>query len=640
MKKQYVFFSMLSMYLVGTKIVAQNGEDKLEVLEEVIISATKFESKKENTGKVVYKITQKDILNNAGKTVLDMLNTIPGIEIRGTNTNSSEPRSTYIRGGRSRQVLVLIDGVPVSDPSGIDQEYDLRLLSLNQIESIEILKGASSTLYGTGAATGVINIRLKKASKKQVKAVYEANLGTNNTANIRSSDLFDRSQNLNISGILGDVHFLASYGLAGTDGMSSARSNTDTVFEDDLYTSNNGFFKLGYKFNDKLSLESFLNFDEFKYDYDAGNYVDSDVNNGLHTQLRIGVRPRFKYTSGEFYILVTVNKIKRTNTTTSTFVFEGRSTNIDLVNKINFPENKLQLITGFNYQEHSNYTISPFGNIDKEIANFSTKDPYLSLVYIADYGLSATIGGRLNVHSLYGNHFVYDANISYKIINDEKLKIRALSSYSTAFIAPSTYQLFSDFGNTSLQPETSKTIEFGLNSSFKNVLDFSIVYFNREEKDAFIFQSLNAPPFGVYINSGETLKVNGIESEITIKLPKKIQIVAGYTYTNKKQDIDYIPKNKLIASVEVSTIKKTFLSLVYKNTGGRLARYFDANTFATASQDLPVYQLLDINMNHKILDGKVTLFGSVTNLFNEDYEDILGYSTRGRNYKFGLRLQL
>ena len=166
-KSKNVCVAVVSLCLFGTQLFSQEKaqEKKMEQLEEIVISATKFELKKENTGKVIYKISQKDIQRNAGKSVIELLNNVLGIEIRGVNSNPGEPRSTYIRGGRSRQALVLIDGIPLSDPTGIEQSYDLRLISLNQIESIEVLKGASSTLYGSGAGTGVINIILKKASE-------------------------------------------------------------------------------------------------------------------------------------------------------------------------------------------------------------------------------------------------------------------------------------------------------------------------------------------------------------------------------------------------------------------------------------------------------------------------------------------
>ena len=78
--------------------------------------------------------------------------------------------------------------------------------------------------------------------------------------------------------------------------------------------------------------------------------------------------------------------------------------------------------------------------------------------------------------------------------------------------------------------------------------------------------------------------------------------------------------------------------MVYKNVGERTARFFDNNTFTTVETTLPNYSLLDLNANYKLLNETVTFFSAVSNLFNEDYEDILGYSTLGRNYKIGVRL--
>jgi len=182
MKKQLLIAGVLASSLVNTNLFAQSQNEQVEKLDEIVVTATKFNLKKENSGKVITKITQKQLKNNAGKTVIEILNSVAGIDVRGVNANTTEPRSINIRGGRSRQVLVLIDGVPVTDQSAINQEFDLRLLAVSQIESIEILKGASSTLYGSGAATAVINIVLKSPSKDSVSASFETSLGTNNTA--------------------------------------------------------------------------------------------------------------------------------------------------------------------------------------------------------------------------------------------------------------------------------------------------------------------------------------------------------------------------------------------------------------------------------------------------------------------------
>jgi vitamin B12 transporter len=403
--------------------------------------------------------------------------------------------------------------------------------------------------------------------------------------------------------------------------------------------------KLGYKINEKLAIESFLNFDEFEYDYDSGIWADSDVNYGNQTQIRFGIKPSYTYNKGEFYLLASFNKVKRTDINFSTFsnaintsIFKGESTNLDLINKYNFSE-EIQLITGLNYQKHTNNTETPFGDIDKKTANFNTIDPYASVVYISDYGLSVNLGSRLNMHSNYGNHFVYDGNASYQILDDNNFKFRGITSYSTAFIAPSTYQLFSVYGDVNLTPETSKTFEFGFDSSYEKLVDFRAVYFNRTEDEAIIFNNLNAAPWGIYANSSETIKVSGVEADITLRPIQKVKFNVGYTYTDKSADVDYIPSNKLVANVEYYPTQNTFVSLMYKNVGNRFARYYDSVTFSTVETNLPKYNLLDLNANYKLLDDTVTFFASVTNILDEDYDDILGFSTRGRNYKVGVKLQ-
>ena len=235
MKKQLLIAGVLASSLVNTNLFAQSQNEQVEKLDKIVVTATKFNLKKENSGKVITKITQKQLKNNAGKTVIEILNSVAGINVRGVNANTTEPRSINIRGGRSRQVLVLIDGVPVTDQSAINQEFDLRLLAVSQIESIEILKGASSTLYGSGAATAVINIVLKSPSKDSVSASFETSLGTNNTASTSKSNLSDKNQNASINGTLGSFHYLGSYSITGVNGMSAAKSNTSSIFENDHY---------------------------------------------------------------------------------------------------------------------------------------------------------------------------------------------------------------------------------------------------------------------------------------------------------------------------------------------------------------------------------------------------------------------
>lgn len=647
MKKQLIIVGVLACNFVSTNFFAQKKQtqkEKVEMLKEVIITATKFDLKKENTGKVIHLISQKQLQQNAGKSIIEILNTIAGIDVRGVNANLTEPRSINIRGGRSRQVLVLIDGVPVTDQSAINQEFDLRLLAVNQIEKIEILKGASSTLYGSGAATAVINIILKKASKDKISGSFETSLGTNNTSNTSKSSLSDRNQNVTINGNLGDFNFLGSFSLTGVDGMSSAKSNTNVSFEDDAFYSKNGLLKLGYNINKKLSITSFLNYDAFDYDFDTGAFSDSNLNKGNQQQIRVGVQPKFSYQKGQMYFLASVNSVKRNldqynsyANTLDNYQFKGRSINLDLVNKYDF-SSQIQLITGLNYQEHSNNTVTPFATIDKEVANFNTFDPYASLVYISKFGLSVNLGGRLNMHNVYGNQFVYDGNLAYSIISNDDAKVKLLTSYSTAFIAPSLYQLYDGFaGNIDLKPETNTTFEAGFDLNYKDWLQLDAVYFNRNETDAIIYDN------ATYKYGNGSSKVNGVEVSTKIVASSFLTFNASFTYLDrdKFEDFnDYIPTNKLVAGVDFTPFKNTFLNVTYRNVGERTV--FDRyGSFGTLGEDIVLenYQVLDFMANYKLLGETVTFFSAITNILNEDYTDILGFSTRGRNYKIGVRLQ-
>ena len=633
---------------VSTNLFAQKNavqKENVEVLKEVVITATKFNLKKENTGKVIHVISQKQLQQNAGKTVIEILNTIAGIDVRGVNANPSEPRSINIRGGRSRQVLVLIDGVPVTDQSAINQEFDLRLLAVNQIETIEILKGASSTLYGSGAATAVINVILKKASKDSISGSFETSLGSNNSANTSKTALADRNQNVNLNGSLGNFNFLASFSITGVDGMSSAKSTTNAVFENDGFNSKNTLLKLGYKINDKINITSFLNYDEFEYDFDASAFSDSKVNEGDQEQLRVGIRPNYKYNNGEVYMLASANVVKRNlnqfnsfSNTLDGYEFVGRSVNVDLVNKYKFSGVNIQLITGLNYQIHSNNTVTPFATIEKGIANFNTIDPYASVVYISNSGLSVNVGGRLNMHNVYGNQFVYDGNLAYSVIKNKAYSVKLLTSYSTAFIAPSLYQLYDGFsGNIDLNPETNETFEAGFDAAYNDIIQFDAVYFNRKETDAIIYDNTT---YG-YGNSSSN--ASGLEVNAKVKATSFLSVNGSYTYisSNELEDFnDYIPANKIVMGLDVTPFENAFLNFTYRNVGERTI--FDRyGSFGTAGEDVVLdnYQVLDFMANYKVLDGTVTFFTAVTNILNEDYDDIFGYSTRGRNYKVGVRLQ-
>ncbi|MGV8947096.1 MAG: TonB-dependent receptor plug domain-containing protein [Lutibacter sp.] len=634
MKKHSFQAIALCLFFTLTAVTAQQKKDSIEQLNEVVVSATKFAIKKEHVGKIIYQITPEDIEHLKGKSVADILDNIAGITINGNNSSAGKDKSIYIRGGRDRQVIVLIDGVSVSDPSGVNTTFDLRLLSLNQIESIEVMNGAASTLYGTGAATGVINIKLKQAIEKPISLNYEVLAGTNNSQNDSRLDLKDFNQNITLNGVLNKFSYLAAGNFSNINGLSDASDENSTVkFESDKFKASNSFLRLGYKFNKKLNVQLFSNYDKDVYDFDTGAFLDSEINNGKNEQFRFGFSSNFNYEKGMFSASASYNKNDRmldifnswTNATDH-FEYTGKSYVVDVINDYKFSD-KFQLITGLNYQKQSNETNSPYGDISEGLANYNTVDPYFTVVYNALSGFNINAGARLNMHSEYGNQWVYNVNPSYNFSNN----FRIISSVSTAFIAPSTYQLFSQYGNVDLKPEEDKSIEFGFIYSLKKKVEINSVFFYREEENAIIL-----PDFVTYSNSEEKLNAKGVETEIKFNVLKEATFKLGHTYIYKSADIDYIPKHKITALIEINSIKNSYLSLRFKNISKRT--YFD-QWGSGENINLKAYSLVDLFASHHLIKDKLSLIVQANNIFNESYVETIGYTTKGRNFKMGLNFK-
>jgi vitamin B12 transporter len=634
MKKNSFHLSALCLFFAITTLTAQQKNDSIEQLNEVVVTATKFAIKKEHVGKIIYQITPEEIENQKGKTVAEILDNIAGISINGSNSSAGKDKSIYIRGGRDRHVIVLIDGVSVSDPSGVNTTFDLRLLSLNQIESIEVMNGASSTLYGSGAATGVINIKLKQPLDKPISMNYEISAGTNNSQKDSKLDLNDFNQNITINGVLNKFSYLASGSFSNVEGLSDASDENSAVkFESDQFKATNTFVRLGYKFNEKANVQLFSNFDKDIYDFDGGAFSDSNINNGENEQLRFGFSSNFNYEKGIFSASASYNKNDRMldifngwSNATDHFEYTGKTYVADVINNYKFSD-KFQLITGINYQKQSNQTNSPYGNIDEGLANYNIIDPYFTVVYNSLSAFNINAGARLNNHSEYGNHWVYNVNPSYNFSK----QFRLISSLSTAFIAPSTYQLFSEYGNLALKPEEDKSVEFGFIYSLKNKVEVNSVFFYREEENAIIL-----PDWVTYSNSEEILYARGVETEIKYEIFKDATVKLGHAYIYKNTDTDYIPKHKITALIETNSLKNTYLSLRFKNISKRT--YFDQ--WGTGDNiNLKAYSLVDLFASHNLIKDRFLVFISANNIFNETYVETIGYTTKGRNFKVGMNFK-
>lgn len=637
--------------LVSTCVLAQE-QDSLSInpLKEVVISDTKFALKKEKSGKVIEVITAEDLAKKSGQSLATVLSQVAGVEINGNQSANGKNLGYYIRGGKNRQVLIMIDGIPVTDASGINIEYDLRLLPLEQVERIELMKGAASTLYGTGAATGVINITLKKSTKKEIQGNAYVNISSNNTTENSKYNGQDFNQGISVNGEVKKVNYFAGFNSTETSGMSQIAEPVGTKYEEDRFSRQNVIAKLGFKTTENLTLDFYGNYDKIKNGYDFAfdntGFNDNDVNETTSEQVRFGFSPKYKYNKGEFVLNSGFTKIKRDynelNSWTNTIdysLYESRSVVLDGFNKYNF-NNEFALIVGANYQFHDMLSQTPFASIENEAAKFNILDGYTTLVYNSSFGLNVNAGGRLNHHNEYGNNFVYNFNPSYNFKTSFPLKV--LASYSTAFITPSLYQLYSEYGNTDLTPEENATVEAGFETELWNKkIKLSAVGFYRDQNDAIDF-FYNPDTFeAYYVNVDGKSKAKGVETTVSVALTEKVSLNGNYTFTQVDKALyRLIPKHKANASIDFQPTKRTLFNLNYQYFNSRNDAFYNGTTFTVDTIQLGSYQLLNALAKYELIQNRLTVFGTVTNIFNEEFVENAGYSTRGRNFGLGVNIIL
>lgn len=627
MKKKVLCLSVLTS-IFAFNLNAQQKEKTVE-LEEVVITDSRFKLKKENSGKVVHKITAATIQRNQGKNLVDLINTIAGIEINGNTSSNGQNLGFFVRGGATKEVVILIDGVQVSNPAGISGGYDLRFLDLNEVESVEIIKGAASTLYGSGATTAVINVKLKEAKSGTANTNLFLLAGTNNSQESKNGTIIQA--NANVNGKVNKFNYLIGFSSLQSNGFSAAESdNSAEVFKDDSFQRVATNLKLGYTFNKKFSINTFGSYSEFDNNYDAGAFTDGD-NFSQDISYRVGVSPEYKYENGSIRINAAYSKYKSDRTQTS---FPGRNNGenyiIDAFVKHKF--NNLYVVGGVNYQDNSIETFGiPFGQTETVKTVYAENpvskliDPYVNAVFVSDFGLNVNGGIRLNNHNKYGNHFVYNFNPSYTI-KQEKGYLKFLGSYSTAFLAPSVQELYASWGNIDLKPQESITYEGGLEYK-RNSLVLNAVYFNRDVTNIIAY---NSTTFKMD-NLGDTA-INGLEFSVNYSLIKNLQFNTNYAYTKNDNLAIRIPKHKINAGVNY-TYKSTDLGLNYQFVSDRDDT--DFRPWPSVNTVLKSYSLLDFSANHKLNDN-VKLIFNVSNVLNEDYQEVLGFSTRGRNFKLGI----
>jgi vitamin B12 transporter len=250
---------------------AQSTKDSTgKQLDQVIVTATKYPVKQSQTGKVVIVITHEEIEKSVGKPLGELLGEQAGIIVSGSLNAPGTNQSIFIRGAGSGRALVLIDGIPVSDPTATDNSFDINLIPVTMIERIEISKGAQSTLYGSDAIAGVINIITIKSDVKAPFNVKASGSGGNYGTYNANAQVFGKVADQLTYNVRYNHDHSSGFPTA-TDTFKTASSPVPFLndgFKSDLVAGN-----LGWNATSALAIKGFFQYSQYKADIDAGPFT-------------------------------------------------------------------------------------------------------------------------------------------------------------------------------------------------------------------------------------------------------------------------------------------------------------------------------------------------------------------------------
>ena len=624
-------FTLLATLLTGSSVFAQKDTLSTKVLDEVVVTANKLEQKQSSTGKVITVITREQIAKSNGKTVAQLLNEQVGITINGALNNAGAVQTVYMRGASAGRTLILMDGIPLNDPSTITTDYDLNLFSINDVERIEVCKGAQSTLYGSDAIAGVVNII---TVKKDVQKAFniKATLSQGNYATSRN--------NVQVYGKKDKLTYTARFARLSTNGFSSAYDSTGKKnFDNDKYDGTVSNAQLLYQVSPVFSLKTFAMYSQYKAGIDAGAFTDEKDYNINNTSFITGTGFIYKkggltingnYQYSELKRNYLNDSLYRTSTIYEDNTYFGKSQFVELYAGIRIADG-FTLLTGADYRYNSYnqqyFSISSFGPYSSEFRDTSLnqKALYASMIYnSADKKLNIELGGRYNDHSRYGNNSTYTFNPSYAINQN----IRIFASASSGFKAPSLYQLSI---NNQLNAEKSINYEGGISLQGKNI-QTRFVYFNRKINNGIDYNYITFKYFN-YVKQ----VVNGLEWEISAKPADHLNITANYTFLSSEEitqnrittkdtvSYDYLlrrPKHTINLTAAVDLTKGLSVSV----TGKYVSKRYDVGGYKKADVALDGYFIMGAYADYT-LNEHVKFFADAQNLTSKKFFDVRGFNS-------------
>lgn len=600
------------------------GKEEGKVMEEVVVTASRLEEPLRYSPDSVTVVTREEMQKKGKKTVIDVLRDVPGVFI-AQHGQFGGGASIYLRGTNNAHTLVMVDGVRVGDPMATDGKMSISDLSTDNIERIEIIRGAQSVLYGSDAIGGVINIITRKGKGKP-EFSFSAEGG--------SFETFRES--LGVSGANDKVSYSASVFRLDTKGVSKADEDLGNT-EKDYYHDTNVSARLNAQISETVRVgfsvrhsESSMDLDG--YDYVTGRFADADE---VQDTDITGVSTNFDQDIFDWWqhiIKLGTTETKREYTQNGAFNGTYKGT-IKLASwQHNFFIKDMDTITaGFDYQEEDGDSQSTWSNITNKSVN--TKSFFVQNKLTPFKGFSFTLGARHDDHQTFGGEDTYKGALAYLY---EKTGTKVRGSYGTGFHAPSLYQLYAPatswgpIGNDKLNPEKSKSWDLGVEQYlFRERLSISVTYFHIDLDDLIDYDWVQG-----YVNIAKA-ETKGWETSLSFKPLDWLSFDANYTYTEAKDEttdkyLVYRPKHKGGIALNIIPLERLNVNLNAQYAGKRYR-----NTGNT--EEMPAYTLLNLAAAYDVTN-RFQVFGRVDNLSDKKYQSIYQYGEPGIGVYGGIKV--
>ena len=605
---------------------------------ELIVTATRTAQPIEKVGASVTVLTQAAIEASQAISVTELLAQTPGVSFT-RNGGPGTATSLNIRGAETQHTVVLIDGVKLNDPSSTQGGFNSGNLLIGDIARIEVLRGAQSTLWGSQAVGGVVNIVTADPTVPFTSSI-EAEGGARKTGYLRAG----------VGGASDKITWRLAGGYYTTDGFSTYKLGK----EKDGYQNTGLSGRVRVALAENVSAEVRSVYSKGKNDFDGFNVDSAEfgrteelvVYTGLNFTLLDG---RWNNRLGYAYTDTDRENINPARPA-APLTFDAAGKNKRFEYQGVFAISDIWTATfGAETERARMRTRSP--TVAKPNPAFSTgrvgvDSLYGQLQVEPVKGLTLTGGLRYEDHDTYGSHTLGQVAAAWAL-NEGNTVVRA--SFGQGFRAPGLYELYSEYGNLSLSPEDFDSWDAGIEQRFfGGKARASATWFHREADNEIRFFSCasgsttalcnpnGAFRFGYYDNVQKT-KAQGVELIGEVKPVPALTITGNYTYTEAESDsgaskgkqLTRRPKNmgNLSAAYRwpvglTTTVAVRYVGKTYNN---------DANT-----QVVKDYTLVDLRAAYPI-NETLEVFGRVENAFDKDYQTILNYGTPGRGAFVGLR---